>query len=121
MHHAIWRWLLSCLLCLLFWLGWVTPGQPIAFAQSLPVTDETRVYDVIPDWSQFSFDDFGAIGTSGSAPSLGRSWKAGQSVAGVLKLEDLAGSLSPQDFSLSQIRQISEIDLYSTRIGIGLL
>jgi murein DD-endopeptidase MepM/ murein hydrolase activator NlpD len=110
MECAVWRWLLSCLLCLLFWLGWVTPGQ-VAFAQPLPATDETSVYDIIPDWSQFSFDDFGAIGTSGSVPNLGRSWKAGQSVADVLKLEDLAGSLSPQDFSLSQIGQLSEVDL----------
>jgi murein DD-endopeptidase MepM/ murein hydrolase activator NlpD len=75
------------------------------------VTDETSVYDIIPDWSQFSFDDFGAIGSSGSVPNLGRSWKAGQSVADVLKLEDLAGSLSPQDFSLSQIGQLSNVDL----------
>ena len=47
----------------------------------------------------------------GPPQSLGRSWKAGQSVAGVLKLEDLADSLSPQDFSLSQIGQLSEVDL----------
>jgi murein DD-endopeptidase MepM/ murein hydrolase activator NlpD len=110
-----WKWLLSCLLCLLFWLGCVPSGL-LAWAES-PLPDETaRLYDTVPDWSQFSFDDFGAIAlpstaTSGEMKPLKRSWKEGQSITSVLNLGDLADSLSPQDFSWSQIGQLSQIDL----------
>jgi murein DD-endopeptidase MepM/ murein hydrolase activator NlpD len=119
-RSTAWRWLLSCLLCLLFWLGLLFFEQPIAWAepQTLAVSAEqrapnetTRLYDVIPNWSQFSFDDFGAIATSGEMKPLKRSWNAGESITSVLNLDDLAGSLDPQDFSWSQIGQLSQVAL----------
>jgi murein DD-endopeptidase MepM/ murein hydrolase activator NlpD len=119
MHHIL-KWFLSGLLCLLCWLGFPLFGQPISWAEpsTLAVSAEqrapdetTRLYDVIPDWSQFSFDDFGAIATSGEMKPLKRSWTSGQSITSVLNLGDLADSLSPQDFSWSQIGQLSQVNL----------
>jgi hypothetical protein len=105
----LWKCLLTGLLCLILWFS----DLATAMAEPPSVPDETiRLYDVIPDWSQFSFDDFGAVATSGEMEPLGRSWKAGQPITNILNLGDL-GSLSPQDFSWSQIAQFSQVDLTS--------
>lgn len=108
-------WLFSLCLCLCLWLiGWACP----ALAQSesnLQLPDQfdqnLRLYDTIPDWDTFTFEDFGSVLEGGSVPDPERSWNAGDAVSDILQLGDVSESLAIEDFSLDQISQIAELDL----------
>ncbi|MBE9148208.1 MULTISPECIES: peptidoglycan DD-metalloendopeptidase family protein [unclassified Coleofasciculus] len=73
----------------------------------LPHNTETG----IPDWEQIGFNDFPPIQSSGAIKQLGRQWFAGQTPDQFLTLEDLSRSLAPEEFSLAQISQISQLNL----------
>jgi hypothetical protein len=80
------------------------PAVPDPFQESL------KLYDIIPDWSSFSFDDFGAIDTGGAIGDLNLTWKAGDSLSSILRLGDVSEALAIEQLSLSQVSQIAGYD-----------
>jgi murein DD-endopeptidase MepM/ murein hydrolase activator NlpD len=75
-----------------------------------PFQESLKLYDIIPDWSSFSFDDFGAIDTDGAIENLDLTWKSGDSLSSVLRLGDVSEALAIEQLSLSQISQIAGYD-----------
>ncbi len=89
--------------------GFSAPDQ---FQESL------KLYDIIPDWSTFTFDDFGTVDMGGAIQaSLGSAtgnldltWNAGDSLSSVLRLGDVSGALAIEQLSLGQISQVAGYD-----------
>jgi len=112
--------LMVATLCLV-WFG----IAPAAIAQGdAPATDGTSSVAIDEavqiDWNDFSFSDFDPTQSGGAISSewndeagyrVGRRWRAGDEIQDVLKLGDLAGGLSPERLSLSQIGQTIGRDL----------
>ncbi len=103
-----------------------TTGSGFAAESSIPTVDSNGAK--VPDWSQISFGKLPGLASSGSfqAPNdvvseLGydpsRSWNSGQSIAGVSTLGDFQDSFQLQNFNMSQISQITGLDLENTSLA----
>jgi murein DD-endopeptidase MepM/ murein hydrolase activator NlpD len=96
--------------------GWLLFQSP-AIAQETPnpsipdqFQESLKLYDIIPDWSTFSFDDFGTIDTGGAIGELDLAWKAGDALSSVLRLGDVSEALAIEQLSLGQVNQIAGFD-----------
>ena len=92
------------------------PTQTVEIVSGSTVVEEVK----LPDWNQISLSSLppieagGSLGVEANSLSdydLSRVWSAGMTPDQILKLGDVADWLAPQQFSVGQIAQISDLDL----------
>lgn len=127
-------WVFSWLLLLVQWFAWSptalaqTPRQGLGDSELPTVLSSVKSMDgsgtanvLLPDWDSITFSTMPAIQESGAIDlkqhssnvgyDLSRSWQAGMSPDQYLKMGDLGDSLRPQDFTLGNIAQSTNLDL----------
>ena len=98
------------------------PTQTVEIVSGSTVVEEVK----LPDWNQISLSGLppieagGSLGIEANSLSdydLSRVWSAGMTPDQILKLGDVADWLAPQQFSVGQIAQISDLDLSGTSLA----
>lgn len=106
------------LLIIIIALGaWLFPMVP-TLAQPAPTSQTAAYQEVIPDFADVSFRDLGSVEDGGNVNVQGiqRQWRAGDPVADILTLGDVA-ALNGQSLSLGQINQLTGTDYTSARLS----